>query len=267
MSQQLRALERASGVPLVARSPAARAVDLTDAGKHLLSHAHAVRARLDAARADMDAFAAGTIGALRVGAVPSVAGALIPPLAQELRRRRLQIVMHVFESNLPATLLDSLARGELDLVLAALADEVDGLQVVELMRDPYVLLVPVDDPLAQLERPVRPGDLAGRELIGKDVTSPSQHALEAALETLGVDTTTRIRAHDARTVHALVGCGLGLAVIPRLLVDERDPAIRSLPFDHIVPDRRIAVYTREGGHRPPSVVLDEEIIRDLPHRL
>jgi DNA-binding transcriptional LysR family regulator len=263
VSQQLRALERAAGVPLVARSPGARAVALTDAGKHLLGHAQAIRARLDAARADMDAYAAGTVGLVRIGAVPSVAGALIPPLARELRGRRLQIVLHVFESNLPATLLDSLARGDLDLVLAVLVDEVDGLEATELMRDPYAVLVPADDPLAELGRPLQPEDLAGRELIGKDVASPGQRALEAALEAIGIDTATRLRAHDAKTVHALVGCGLGLAVIPRLLVDASDPSTRSLPAGHLVPDRRIAVYTRRGGYRSPSLAQIDEIIRDL----
>ncbi len=211
----------------------------------------------------MDAYAAGTVGLVRVGAVPSVAGALIPPLARELRRRRLRIVLHVFESNLPTTLLESLARGELDLVLAVLVDDVEGLDAGELMRDPYAVLVPADDPLASLDRPLRPEDLTGRELIGKDVTSPGQRALEAALEALGIDTATRIRAHDAKTVHALVGCGLGLAVIPRLLVDESDPATHALPADHLVPERRIAVYTREGGYRSPSLALTDEIIREL----
>ena len=49
------------------------------------------------------------------------------------------------------------------------------------MLDPYVLLVPADDPLALLERRVGNEDLAGRELVGKDTTSPSQRALEATL--------------------------------------------------------------------------------------
>jgi DNA-binding transcriptional LysR family regulator len=263
VSQQLRALERAAGLPLVSRSPGARSVELTDAGVHLLGHARAVRARLDAARADMDAYAAGSVGLVRVGAVPSVAGALIPPLARELRRRRLRIVLHVFESNLPATLLDSLARGDLDLVLAVLVDEIEGLEATELMRDPYVVLVPADDALATTGRPLRPEDLSGRELIGKDVTSPGQRALESALEALGIDTATRIRAHDAKTVHALVGCDLGVAVIPRLLVDQADPATHALPIDHLVPDRRIATFARKGGYRSPSLELTDRIIREL----
>ncbi len=263
MSQQLLALERGLGVELVARKAGGRTVELTDAGKHLLGHAHAIRARLDAARADMEAFANGTSGTLRLGAVPSVAGALVPPLARELRRRGSEIVLHVFESNLPSILLDGLARGELDLVLAALVDEVDGLQATELMLDPYVLLVPADDPLALLERPVGAKDLMGRELVGKDTTSPSQRALEATLELLGIDTTTRIRAHDAKTVHALVGCGLGLAVLPRLLVDERHESTRSLPLDHLVPARKVALYTRKNGYRAPSIALAEEILREL----
>jgi DNA-binding transcriptional LysR family regulator len=228
-----------------------------------VQHAQAIRARLGAARADLDAIASGASGVLRIGAVPSVAGALIPPLARELRRRGPGITLHVFESNLPSILFEALGRGELDLVLAPLTEPIDGLEAEELMSDPYVLLVSVDDPLAMLGRAVRPDDLAGRELIGKDVTSPSQRDLEYALERLGVGTTTRIRAHDARTVHALVGCGLGLAVVPRLVMDDRDDSTRALPLDHLVADRRIGVYERDGGYRSPGIALAREVIGEL----
>ena len=89
------------------------------------------------------------------------------------------------------------------------------------MGDPYVLLVPAGDPLAQLGRKLTPADLARRDLIGKDCGTASQRALAAALSDYGLGA-PRIRAHDLREVQALVRRGLGVAVVPRLLLDGPD---------------------------------------------
>ena len=118
VSQQLQALERIVGVTLVTRSPGARSVELTEAGRQLLAHADAIAGHLETARADLAAFSDGRTGELRIGAVPSVAAALVPGLAEELRARAPRLTLAVSESYFPAQLLDSLAAGELDLVVA-----------------------------------------------------------------------------------------------------------------------------------------------------
>jgi DNA-binding transcriptional LysR family regulator len=262
VSQQLQALERIVGATLVTRSPGARSVELTEAGRQLLGHADAIAGHLESARADLAAFSDGRTGELRIGAVPSVAAALIPALAEDLRDRAPRLALHVSESYFPSQLLDSLAAGELDLVAAPYDEPREGLDSEEIMRDPYVLLVPAGDPLMRLGRPVTPADLAKRDLIGKDCGTASQRALTAALSDHGLRE-PRIRAHDLREVQALVRRGLGVAVVPRLLLDAPDPAIETLPVDHFIPDRRIALTTRSNGARTPAVQFAAGVIRGL----
>ena len=192
--------------------------------------------------------------------MPSVAAALVPPLAQELRERAPRLALAITESYLPAELLDGLAGGELDLVIAPQDEPRDGLECEEVMRDPYVVLVPAGDPLLQLERPLVASDLTARDLIGKDCATASQRALAAALEDSGLGT-PRIRAHDLREVQALVRRGLGIAVVPQLLLDEPDPSLATLPVSHLVPDRVIALTTRANGARSPAVELAAALIR------
>jgi DNA-binding transcriptional LysR family regulator len=228
----------------------------------LLGHADSITDHLETARADMAAFADGRTGELRIGAVPSVAAALVPALAADLRRRAPQLALHVTESYFPARLLDGLASGELDLVAAPEDEPRDGLESEEIMRDPYVLLVPAGDPLEQLGRLVTPADLASRDLIGKDCGTASQRALGAALAGYGL-AEPRIRAHDLREVQALVRRGLGIAVVPLLLLDEAEPDIARLPVDHFVPDRRIVLTTRSNGARTPAVEFAAAISRGL----
>jgi DNA-binding transcriptional LysR family regulator len=260
VSQQLQALERIVGVTLVTRSPGARSVELTEAGSQLLAHADAIAGHLESARADLAAFSDGRTGELRVGAVPSVAAALVPSLAEELRARAPRLTLAVSESYFPAELLDRLAAGELDLVVAPEDEPREGLESELIMADPYVLLVPAGDPLARLGRKPTPADLAKRDLIGKDCGTASQRALSAALSDYGLGA-PRIRAHDLREVQELVRRGLGVAVVPRLLLDAPDPTIELLAVDHFIPDRRIVLTMRAHGARTPASEFAAAIIR------
>jgi DNA-binding transcriptional LysR family regulator len=247
-------------VTLVARSPGGRSVELTEAGSQLLGHADAIAGHLESARADLAAFADGRTGELRIGAVPSVAAALVPALAEELRARAPRMTLAVSESYFPSELLDSLVAGVLDLVVAPEDEPREGLDSATIMCDPYVVLVPAGDPLTTLGRRLTPADLARRDLIGKDCGTASQRALAAALSDYGLGP-PRIRAHDLREVQALVRRGLGIAVVPSLLLDGPDETIDRLPVHHFIPDRRIALTTRSNGARTPAVEFAAEIIR------
>jgi DNA-binding transcriptional LysR family regulator len=164
------------------------------------------------------------------------------------------------ESYFPEQLLDSLAAGELELVVAPRDEAREGLASEAIMSDPYVVLVPAGDPLLALGRPLTATDLTSRDLIGKDCATASQRALSAALSDYGLGA-PRIRAHDLREVQALVRRGLGIAVVPRLLLDAPDPALATIPVDHLVPDRVIALTTRANGARNPAVEFAAAILR------
>jgi DNA-binding transcriptional LysR family regulator len=192
--------------------------------------------------------------------VPSVAAVLVPALAEELRARAPRMTLAVSESYFPSELLDSLAAGVLDLVAAPEDVSREGLQSETIICDPYVLLVPAGDPLTTLGRKLRPADLARRDLVGKDCGTASQRALAAALSDYGLGP-PRIRAHDLREVQALVRRGLGIAVVPSLLLDGPDATIDRLPVDHFVPDRRIVLTMRANGARTPAVEFAAAITR------
>jgi DNA-binding transcriptional LysR family regulator len=250
------------GVTLVTRSPGTRSVALTDAGRNLLAHADAIAGHLDSARADLAAVAAGRIGELRIGAVPSVAAALIPALAEELREQAPRLALRVCESYFPHDLLDRLAAGDLDLVMAPADEPREGLESAEIMRDPYVLLVPAGDPFSRLGRDLTATDLARRELIGKDCGTASQRALTAALGDYGLGE-PRIRAHDLGEVKAMVRRGLGVAVVPSLLLDVLEPELATVAVDHLIPDRVIALTSRSNGARTPAVAFAAAIVLGL----
>ena len=55
--------------------------------------------------------------------------------------------------------------------------------------------------------------------------------------------------------------GLGVAVVPRLLLDAPDPTLATIPVGHLVPDRVIALTTRANGARTPAVEFAAAILR------
>src|SRR5438552_16436336 len=76
VSQQLSALEREAGVPLLER--AGRRVVLTTAGRVLVEHAETVLAALERTSAALAAVATGLSGQLRIGAFPTAVRTLLP---------------------------------------------------------------------------------------------------------------------------------------------------------------------------------------------
>ena len=230
VSQQLRALERIVGVTLVTRSPGVRSIELTEAGRQLLGHADAIAGHLETARADLAAFSDGRTGELRIGAVPSVAAALDPRARRGPARARAAARAARDASRTSRRSCSTASpRASSTWSIAPEDEPRDGLESEEIMRDPYVLLVPAGDPLARLgaaadagrprrARPDRQG-LRHREPARAHAPRSPDYGLAEP----------RIRAHDLREVQALVRRGLGIAVVPRLLLDEPEPDDRAAP--------------------------------------
>src|SRR5918999_1171271 len=86
VSQQIATLERIVGLRLIERPGGPRPISLTEAGDLLLRHAAGIVARLQAAQADLAAFAEGSVGTLRVGTYQSVGARVLPRLLREFRQ-------------------------------------------------------------------------------------------------------------------------------------------------------------------------------------
>src|SRR6059058_5394049 len=132
ISQQIQTLERPGGP---------RPVSLTEAGRLLLRHADSIVARLQAAQADLHALRSGEAGVLHVGTFQSAGARLLPEIMRRFRDQWPQIEVMLEERDSDAELATMVERGELDVafVLPPFGDA--PLETIELLRDPYVLVV------------------------------------------------------------------------------------------------------------------------------
>src|SRR5918911_426890 len=235
VSQQIAALERIVGARLVERPGGPRPVSLTEAGELLLRHAEAIVARLAAAQADLAALADGAAGVLRVGIYQSVGARVLPELMRRFSAAWPLVEIQLTESADDSDLLEAVGRGELVLPFAALPRTGGPFESVELLRDPYVPLLPPSSPLADRAEPPSLRELAKLDLIGHR-SCRSLRRVEAAMR----DRLRFVfRSDQNGTVQGLVAAGVGAALLPRLAVEPTDDGIVRVDLDDRVPPRLI----------------------------
>jgi molybdate transport repressor ModE-like protein len=253
ISEQISALERLVGQRLVERSRGAAPVQLTEAGEVLLAHARAILARLKAAQADLSAVADGSTATLRIGIYQSVGARIIPRLLPWYAKEWPHVTVLPREAPTDAALFELLESGDLELSFADLPLPTGPFEFVELMSDPYVLVVAADSPLAGRGQPVGLDDIAELPLIGH-WTCRVLPRVEAELRDLGVEPNFVFRSDITSTVQALVAAGVGNAIIPRLAVDLSDTRTAVLELDDAmrVRPRVIALAWHRDRVRTPA---------------
>ena len=249
VSQQIATLERIVGEKLVERPGGPRAVSLTEAGHLLLRHAESIVARLQAAQADLHALRAGEAGTLRVGTFQSVGARLLPEI---MRRYGAQwpAVDVVLEELDDEDIVGALERGELDIGFVLLPVGDAPLETIELLRDPYVLVVPAGSPHASGPAPTL-REIGAEPLVGFR-SDRSIEPVEAAMNGVGLEPRFTLRSNDNGTVQGLVGAGVANAILPRLSVDSGDPRIAVRELGDAVPPRVIAIARHVDRYLSPA---------------
>jgi molybdate transport repressor ModE-like protein len=256
VSQQIAALERIVGHRLVERPGGPKPASLTEAGRLLLTHADAIAARVAAAQADLTALADGEAGELNVGVFQSVGQRILPEVMRRFVRSWPQVRVTLTESADDEELLLLVERGDLDLTFADLP-LVDGpYGWLELLRDPYVLVVPADSDLARHGAPPTAREIAELDLIGH------KHCRTLAQVEATFSRPLRFvfRSDHNQTVQALVGSGVGSALVPRLTVDSDDETTALIELPKLAP-RVIAIAWHRDRYRMPAAEAFVETAR------
>lgn len=265
VSQQIQALERIVDQRLVERPGGPRRVSLTEAGELLLRHAAGIVARLQAAQADLAAFAEGSAGTLRVGTYQSVGARVLPRLLREFTEAWPSVSVQLTEWSDDGHLLSLVERGELDFSFVMLPVEEGPFEPVELMLDPHVLVVQADSELARRPKPPSLREVAGMPLIGNRLCR-SVHQVETRLRDAGVEPQIVFRSDDNGTIQGLVAAGVGVALVPLLTVDTGHEGTAVLGLAD-VPPRRIGIAWHRDRYRSPAALAFVDLARDVCARV
>ena len=251
VSQQIATLERIVGERLVDRPGGPRPVSLTEAGRLLLRHAESIVARLQAAQADLKALQAGEVGSLRVGTFQSVGARVLPELMRSFTERwpKIEVMLTELDDDAIAAEVE---RGEVDVGFVLLpVDPEAPLVTTELLRDPYVLIVPAGSALAATGGTPSLRELAAEPLVGfRDGHAVSP--IEAAFHAEGIEPQWTFRSNDNPTVQGFVAAGAGNAVMPQLTIDASDPRIAVIDLGARVAPRIIAIAQHRDRYSSPA---------------
>lgn len=248
VSQQLAALEREAGVPLLERD--GRRVRLTPAGRTLVAHAEEVLARLEQAEAALAAAREAVTGTLRLGAFPSAARVLLPAALIALGRAHPGLDLMVEEVD-PIEAGEALRTGALD---AALTHDYDLVPVPDqaTLESTVVLTEPMY--VASTEPPADPRAPVGSFRDGWWVMGRPGNLCRVAAERVchaaGFQPRVRHQTDDFPTVLALVAAGQGQAVLPRLGTVNAPPG---LVFTELPVSTRVRVSHRRRAGAHPAI--------------
>ncbi len=260
VSQHVAALETALGVRLFDRGRGRRTVALTEAGHLLLRHVEPIADRLQAARADLAAYAAGESGTLRVGVYQSIGARALPAIMGRFGRAWPGIDVRLTEMISDEGGLELVASGAIDLAFGVLPFSPGPFDGVELLRDPFVIVTSPGSPLLDVAGVPSLDLIAQQKLIGFKSCRSTRWAEERLRET-GREPEFVFRSEDNGIVQAMAAAGLGVALVPSLAVDTADPSIRVIRTD--LGPRRIALVWHRDRYRSPAALAFVEIARQV----
>lgn len=228
VSRQVQSLEAEVGAELFERLP--RGVRLSEAGRVLLPHAEAVRDRLSAARAELEALRTLDGGLLRLGAFSSATAALVPRAQAVFRERHPGVVVTRVEG--PSVKhLGLVGAGEEDLAVVSPPPGTPpppGVTLHHLLDEPMLVALGRDHPCAR--RPaVRLAELAEEEwIVGRERL---EGTLFRPVVAAGFLPRTGLLAHDWIAKLGAVAAGLGVTLVPALAAAAVRPDVALVAVD------------------------------------
>lgn len=269
ISQQLAALEREVGLPVVEKR--GRTLHLTPVGELLVSHADIVLSDLAAAESDLEALRGGGHGIVRVAAFSSAAQRLIAPVWGRIlgagEDADVTLVLELVEQE-PDEALETLRRRDVDLAIVhgytvLPRDFPSGSEQTRLMEEPVLLALHPDHAARLGVGPADAVDLA--RLSDSPWLTPGPETscyemIQRACGAAGFVPAVRSRSSDFSLLAALVAAGAGAALLPRMTVPDSARAALSLhPLLHPV-TRTVYTVSRSGTSRRPDIRYLTELL-------
>jgi DNA-binding transcriptional LysR family regulator len=172
LSLQIRALEEEVGVRLLERNR--RKTTLTAAGVAFRDDAAGVVSQLDQAIRRARLAADGKLGLLRIGFISTAGNEIVPNLVRRFRESSPEVVFSL-RNILTTDQIQMLSAGSLDIGFLRLPiGEHPELEVVEVHREPFVVVTPLSHKLAKRKR------IALHELSGEDFVMYERSTLRAS---------------------------------------------------------------------------------------
>ncbi|GAA2985940.1 LysR family transcriptional regulator [Streptomyces drozdowiczii] len=255
ISQQMTALEKQVGLPLLER--VGRGVQPTAAGLILTDYAARIGQQVAEAETALSDLRAGRSGHISLRYFATAGAELVAPAVASLRRKHphVRIDLGVLEADDP---LQEVIRHQADLAIVVQPrnSRREGVQLVRLVDDPYLVVLPKDHRLARKER-LDLSDLADEPWVGSESSDGTcLDIIMTACSAAGFTPDFVVQSEDYATAQGFVAARLGVALIPRLGLANRHHSVTVREVRNPQPLRSIQAAVRD-------VSLDQVVVRSM----
>jgi DNA-binding transcriptional LysR family regulator len=253
LSQQIRQLEQRVGLPLFERRPRVR---LTSAGERFLPAAKHQLALLERAVHAARRLSTDPRGVVHAGFSSSAALTVLPRIWRAFQTRAPEVELRLQEAH-SGEQLERLRAGLLDVGILREPAVDDAFDVRELLREPFVALLPSRHRLAR-RAAVRVGALAKEPFVlFPRATAPTLFdQIRSLCAEGGFAPAVAQEAREWHTITGLVAAGLGVAIAPASVARLRVAGAVARPLRPSV--RRAALFlchSRETLSRPAGAFV------------
>lgn len=219
---------------------------LTALGRYALGEAMRELDHFERTVTSIESFARSDSGFVRVAAVPSVAEAILPEVARGFLRDRPGVRIDIRDMDSVAVLRE-LERERVDFGLATGVGARPDIDREALFSDAFGVVCRADHPLADDHLPLNWNALAAWPFIANGLCG---HIADEGFQR--VFAASQLIVRSTTSLLALVRAGVGVTVLPRLVVQSAERELVFLPVADTDARRRIDILSRAHAGLSPA---------------
>lgn len=225
VSHALHALESEAGFPLILRNRSG--VRLTPEGEKLLPAIRRIVEALDGFHSEVAAFRGHEGGRIRIGAFTSVAVHWLPRIIKEYQAQHPAVDFRMLGGDYH-DIAQGFADGSIDVGFVTREMNIPATETLPLTEDRLLAVLPKEHPLAGRQR-ITAAQLAGEPFIS--LMENSNQDARSVLEAAGVQVEVKYTAKDDYAILAMVEAGLGVSIMPELLLEGHSGGIATVEIE------------------------------------
>ncbi|WP_265921156.1 LysR family transcriptional regulator [Cupriavidus nantongensis] len=247
-STRIKNLEEHVGVKLLSRS--SQGVKVTGAGETLLAHARRVLRQLEQLSGDLQEYAAGVKGHVRVFANTTAMSEFLPAVLRSYLVSHPDVTIDMHE-RLSPDIVRAVQEGIVDIGIIAGNVRTDGLEVMPYRRDRLVLATALSHPLAERGR-VDFIDTLDYDFIGLPEDSAIHNFLKRAAADLQRTLRWRVQVSNFETACRMIEANVGVGVLPETTARRhaRAMSLRIVQLDDEWAERQLQICVADVDALP-----------------
>lgn len=247
-STRIKNLEEYVGVKLLSRGR--QGVKVTGAGETLLVHARRVLRQLEQLSGDLQEYASGVKGHVRVFANTTAMSEYLPAVLRTYLVSHPDVTIEMQE-RLSPDIVRAVEEGMVDIGIVAGNVRTEGLEVMPYRRDRLVLATALSHPLAD-HSSVDFIDTLGYDFIGLPEASAIHNFLKRAAADLQRELRWRVQVSNFETACRMIEANVGIGVLPESTAARHagTMALRIIQLNDEWAERKLQICVADLGALP-----------------